>query len=57
MPYQPDNPPHVFSVLAGREVSTWSGEWKHECEVRFLAGLPLVIGTARSTGKRTASAA
>jgi len=41
MPYPPDNPPHVFSVLAGREVSTWSEEWKHECEVRLLAGLPL----------------
>jgi hypothetical protein len=41
MPYPPDNPPRVFSVLAGREVSTWSEEWKHECEVRFLAELPL----------------
>ncbi len=41
MPFPPDNPPHVFSILAGREVSTWSEEWKHECEVRFLAGLPL----------------
>ncbi len=41
MPFPPHNPPHVFSVLAGREVSTWSEEWKHECEVRFLAGLPL----------------
>lgn len=41
MPYPPDNPPHVFSILAGREVSTWSEEWQHECEVRFLAGLPL----------------
>lgn len=41
MPYPPDNAPHVFSILAGREISTWSEEWKHECEVRFLAGLPL----------------
>ena len=41
MPFPPDNPPHVFSVLAGREVSTWSEEWKHECEVRFLAGMSL----------------
>lgn len=41
MPFPPDNPPRVFSILAGREVSTWSEEWKHECEVRFLAGLPL----------------
>lgn len=41
MPYPPENPPHVFSVLAGREVSTWSDEWKHECEVRMLANMPL----------------
>jgi len=24
-----------------REVSTWSEEWRHECEVAFLAGLTL----------------
>ncbi len=41
MPYPPDNPPLRLSILAGREVSTWSEEWKHECEVRFLARLPL----------------
>ncbi|KRE02616.1 hypothetical protein ASE61_15170 [Bosea sp. Root670] len=41
MPFPPDSPPHVYSILAGREVSTWSEEWKIECEVRFLAGLPL----------------
>ena len=41
MPYPPDNPPHVFSILAGREVSSWSEEWKHECEVRLLAGMTL----------------
>lgn len=41
MPFPPDNPPLVFSVLAGREVSTWSEEWQHECEVRMLADLPL----------------
>lgn len=41
MPYPPENPPHVFSILAGHEVSTWSEAWKHECEVRFLAGLSL----------------
>lgn len=41
MPFPPDNPPRAFSILAGREVSTWSEEWKHECEVRFLAGLPI----------------
>lgn len=41
MPYPPENPPMKFSILAGREVSTWSEEWKHECEVQFLASLPL----------------
>lgn len=29
-----------FSILAGREVDTWSEEWRHECEIRFLANLP-----------------
>lgn len=38
------NAPMVFSILAGCEVSTWSEEWKHECEIAFLASLP--------TGKR-----
>ncbi|MGO4405987.1 hypothetical protein AB4Z10_17195 [Bosea sp. RAF48] len=37
MSYPPDNPPMTFSILAGREVSAWSEEWKHECEVRSLA--------------------
>jgi hypothetical protein len=41
MPFPPDNPPRVYSVLAGREVSTWSEEWKLECEVRYLAEMPL----------------
>ena len=31
----------VYSVLAGREVDTWSEEWKHECEIAFLASMPL----------------
>jgi hypothetical protein len=39
--YPPANPPIVFSVLAGREVSTWSEVWKHECEIAFLASMPL----------------
>jgi len=39
MPYPPENPPKKFSILAGREVSTWSGEWQHECEVQFLASM------------------
>lgn len=25
--------PTTFSHLAGREVSAWSEEWRHECEV------------------------
>jgi len=41
MPYPPDNPPMKHSILFGREVSTWSEEWKHECEVRFLANMTL----------------
>lgn len=42
MPYPPENPPLAYSVLAGREVSTWSEEWQHECEVKFLAEMPLI---------------
>lgn len=34
-----DNHPIAYSRLAGREVSTWSEEWKHECEIAYLAGL------------------
>lgn len=41
MPYPPANPPMKFSLLAGREVSTWSEERKHECEVQYLAGMTL----------------
>ncbi|AOO80738.1 DUF7696 family protein [Bosea vaviloviae] len=40
MPWPPDNPPLVYSHLAGREVSTWSEEWKHECEIAYLLELP-----------------
>lgn len=36
-----DNQPMAYSVLAGREVSTWSEEWRHECEIRVLADMPL----------------
>lgn len=31
----------VYSRLAGREVSTWSEEWKHECEIAYLAAIPV----------------
>ncbi len=41
MPFPPENPPLAFSVLVGRHVSTWSEEWKDECEVKFLAEMPL----------------
>lgn len=34
-----DNHPMAYSRLAGREVSTWSEEWKHECEIAYLARL------------------
>ncbi|KRE07481.1 hypothetical protein ASE63_22540 [Bosea sp. Root381] len=41
MRYPPENPPLAYSFLAGREVSTWSEEWKEECELKFLAEMPL----------------
>jgi len=31
----------TFSVLARRKVSLWSEEWKHACEIRYLAGMTL----------------
>jgi hypothetical protein len=34
-----ENHPMVYSLLAGREVSILSEEWKHECEVAYLADL------------------
>lgn len=37
--FPPADPPKAYSRLAGREVSTWSEEWKHECEIAYLAGL------------------
>lgn len=37
--YPPVNSKMVFSRLAGHEVSTWSEEWKRECEIAYLAGL------------------
>ena len=39
MTYPPAIPPMTWSRLAGREVSTWSEEWKHECEIAYLAGM------------------
>lgn len=41
MPFPPAEPPLAYSHLAGREISTWSEEWKHECEIAWLAALPL----------------
>jgi hypothetical protein len=37
--YPPADPPMTYSRLAGREVSTWSEEWKHECEIAYRAGM------------------
>jgi hypothetical protein len=31
--------PFVYSHLVGREVDTSSEEWKHECEVTFVAAM------------------
>ncbi len=51
------NHPLAWSHLAGREVSTWSEEWKHECEIAYLAGLPppklsvMLEGVAGSTDR------
>lgn len=58
MPFPPENPPMRYSVLAGREVSTWSEEWKHECEIAYLAALPVnrqiacLDGTSESRGMK-----
>jgi hypothetical protein len=41
MPFPPENSPLAYSHLAGREVSTWSEEWKHECEIAYLAAIPI----------------
>lgn len=41
MPTRDTNRPLAWSHLAGREVSTWSEEWRHECEVAHLASLTL----------------
>ncbi|SEG80324.1 DUF7696 family protein [Bosea lathyri] len=35
----PENQRMVYSLLAGREVSIRSEQWKHECEVAYLADL------------------
>lgn len=35
-----ENHPMVHSLLAGREVSILSEQWKHECEVAYLADQP-----------------
>lgn len=57
MNYPPANPPLAYSHLAGCQVSTWSEEWKHECEIAYLAGLPppklsvMLDGVAGSTNR------
>lgn len=58
--FPPENPPMRYSILAGREVSTWSEEWKHECEIAYLAALPTaqlmacLDGTSESRGMKQA---
>lgn len=34
-----ENEPMAYSLLVGREVPITSEEWKHECEVAYLADL------------------
>lgn len=29
----------MISEFSGEEVNTWSGEWRHECEVRAVLGM------------------
>ena len=49
--------PMAYSHLAGTEVSTWSEEWRHECEIAYLAGLTppklsvMLDGVAGSTDR------
>lgn len=49
--------PMAYSHLAGAEVSTWSEEWRHECEIAYLAGLTppklsvMLDGVAGSTDR------
>ena len=48
----------VYSHLAGQEVSTWSEEWRHECEIEaVLAMTPtqrksFFDGTTDADGRR-----
>jgi hypothetical protein len=41
MPSRRPGQPTAYSHLAGREVSTSSEEWRHECEIAYLAMMPL----------------
>lgn len=34
------HPEAEVKVLDGREVCTWSEEWRHECEIRWALTLP-----------------
>ncbi|HEV7339813.1 MAG TPA: hypothetical protein VGO06_27845 [Bosea sp. (in: a-proteobacteria)] len=49
--------PMAYSHLAGAEVRTWSEEWRHECEIAYLAGLAppklsvMLDGVAASTDR------
>ena len=35
-------PHNTATLLDGREVSTHSEEWRHECEARAVADMPLI---------------
>jgi hypothetical protein len=55
--YPPADPPPAYSYLSVREVSTWSEEWKHECEIAYLPRLAppklsvILDGVAGSTNR------
>ena len=45
-----DNPGYAYSMLAGREVSTWSEEWRLECACATYAAMPLAQMNAAIDG-------
>lgn len=36
-----------MTLLDGRQVSSYSEEWRHECEARFILGLPSLAARRR----------
>ena len=45
-----ENPGYAYSLLAGREVSTWSEEWRLECACDTYAAMPLAQMNAAIDG-------